>query len=164
MRFPTLLAALTLSLTLLTSAVAGDNIASRWEPAWISFAETPVQSNQEQEFHARATMNADPKLLKIASAFVARSTDRSLLLVSYCDAALKFRTDQFLVTRIAAKEVTFTTGSQFPASVTRSLSKRFRAMGFAVKIVAPEVLLRKNDTSDPSAPEFVVPYNNISPE
>ena len=164
MSFYTLFATLTLSLTLLTSAVAGDDIASRSDPAWISFAETPVQSNREQEFHARATKNADPKPLKFVSAFVARSTDLSLLLVSYGDADLKFRTDQFLVTRIAAKEVTFSTGSQFPASVTRSLAKRFRAMGYSVKIVAPGELLRKNDSADPSAPEFVVPHNNTSPE
>lgn len=145
--------------TLLTSAV-GDDSASRAEPAWVSFAETPVQSQEEPEWHARATKNTNPNLLRIISAFVNRATDLRLSLVSYSDADLRWRTDKFLVAKIEGKRVILTTGSQFPAAVTRSLAKRLRSMSYDVELVATHALLRRNETSKPSEPEFVVPFSN----
>ena len=152
-----------LSLALLGSAVAAD-AAPRAEQAWITYALTPVQTQKQQEWHVRATEHVDVKMLNLVSAFVARSTELKVLLVSRTDADLTFRTDQFLVTRFAGNEVTLTAGPRFPISATESLAKRFRAMGYAVKTVAPGVLLQEHHASDPAAPQFVVPHGTASPK
>lgn len=153
-----------LSLAVSTFAIATDGAAPPSKPAWISFAEAPVETQTEQEWHVRATKNVDSVILKIISAFVARSTERRLVLVSRSDANLDFRTDQFLVAKIAANEVTLTTGTSFPTSVTDSLAKRLRKTGYVVEVVAPDVLLEKHHADDSLAPEFVVPHGAPSRE
>ena len=81
---------------------------------WFCYVEAPIHSTRKREFHARATRNTDPRLLRIISAHVSRSTDLRLLLESYCDAELKFRSDNFLVTRIDGANVTIAAGKHFP--------------------------------------------------
>ena len=145
-------------LALQTSPVAADDIAPRSDAAWISFSESSIYSTKQQEFHARATPNVDPKLLKVISADVFRATDLLLLLKSYSDAELKFRSDNFLVTRIDGTNVTIAVGKEFPELVTRKLAKQLQAMGFHVDSVPPETLLQRNESKVLDEPQFVVPF------
>ena len=151
-------------LALHTLPMTADGTAPDSNAAWISFSETPIYSTKQQEFHARATRNVDPKLLKIFSAHVSRTTDLRLQLKSYSDAELKYRSNNFLVTRIDGADVTIAVGKDFSESATRELAKQLRAMGFRVDSVQPESLLQRNDPQAQDEPEFVVPYATDSQE
>ena len=119
---------------------------------------------RRQEFHARATRNVDPKILKLFSAHVSRTTYLRLLLKSYSDAELKFRTDNFLVTRIDGTDLTIAGGQEFPQRAISKLAKQLRAMDFHVELVTPESLLKRNDSEGQEEPEFVVPFVGESEE
>ena len=151
-------------LALQTPHVAANDTTPRSDAAWISFLETPIHSTKQQEFHARATRNTDPKVLKTISAHVSQSTDLRLLLKSYSDAELKFRSDNFLVTRIDGANVTIAAGKDFPELATRKLEKQLNTMGYHVDSVTPETLLQRNDSQAPDEPEFVVPFAKIAEE
>jgi hypothetical protein len=159
MTIRTVVTAFAVLLMLQTSPVAADDIAPDSDASWISFSETSLYSTKQQEFHARATRNVDPKLLRIFSAHVSRATDLRLLMKSYTDAELKFRSDNFLVTRIDGTNVTIAVGKEFPEQVTRNLAKQLQTMGFHVDSVPPATLLHRNDSKIQDEPQFVVPYD-----
>ncbi|MEM6473914.1 MAG: hypothetical protein AAF802_30460 [Planctomycetota bacterium] len=140
------------------SRVAADDIPSPPDVAWISFSETSRYSENQPEFHARATKNVDPRILKFFSAHVSRTTDLHFLLKSYNDAELKFRTDNFLVIKIDGTDVTIAGGQEFPERTMSNLAKQLRARDFQVELVAPESLLKRNDSDDQDDPKFVVPF------
>lgn len=151
-------AMLTVLLSLHALVMTTDATAANTDAAWISFSEAPIRSAKQQEFHVRATQNVAPELLKFFSAHVSRTTDLRFLLKSYSDAKLKYRSDNFLVTRIDGADVTIAIGKDFPELATVKLAKQLHAMGFRVDTVQPKALLHRNDHQDQDEPEFIVPY------
>ena len=156
MTIRTILSAFVALFAIQISPVAADDTASPSDAAWISFSETSHYSGKQQEFHARATRNVDPNVLKLLSAHVSRTTELRLLLKSYSDAELKFRTRNFLVIRIDGTDVTIAGGQEFPELAVRKLAKQLRTMDFHVDLVTPESLLKRSDSQGQDAPEFVV--------
>jgi len=148
--------------TLLCASASGTD--SEEQRAWICFAEMPTEHDVRPRVHVQATINVDPKILKVISSFVDRAVDQPMVLVSYGDADVKIPPDRFIVVRIMDKKFTVTTRSLLPEASRRLLTKRLTRMGYEVEFVEPEKLLLRTNATDERSAEFIVPFRAASEE
>ncbi|QEG02748.1 hypothetical protein Mal15_68690 [Stieleria maiorica] len=135
---------------------------SEEQDAWICFLEMPEKTDAKQRVYVQATLNLDPKVLKVMSAFVDRALTQSTLLLSYGDSDVGVLTERFFVAKLTGKEITIATRSLLSEELSRLLTKQLTRMGYEVEVVAPERLLLRTNASEKRTAEFIIPFRKAS--
>lgn len=161
-----------LAFALLASAVAADDTRPSYKAIWITVTQTPATSGKETVFELRADdaaikhrapNGATVNLTVIVAAFLSRSTDKKIILLSDPERTV-FHNSAFLVIKITDKNVTLAPGSRFPSPVTPRLAKRFKELGFdEVKMSAPDKLLHGSKSAYSLTQSLAVPETGTPP-